>query len=278
MRIKARAHRRAVESMAGLLAVARLDQVVGELFRNSRRAGATRIDVRTEGCTLRVTDDGCGIDDVDVLLHLGATGWYGAVDGEEPAGIGFFALGSVCGPDRPVRIASRPVPELGNVERRAALYPETFRGQQAAEVSRSSKGRLSGSGTAVEMSLEQAPKEWWLDQVARYSRVPVLINAKRVERVEYATEEAPERMLKWRNSSVGVHAAGRLRQHSGACLDGRVYRLPTITSDDDPLIRIELEPGDGLRPHNPGADTLAPGDALDDLKRFLTAETGARII
>ena len=46
---------------------------------------------------------------------------------------------------------------------------------------------------------------------------------------------------------------------------------------DYPVIRIDADPGDGLRPRGPGEDGLAPGEALDDLKRYLRSETAARV-
>ena len=281
MRIQARAHRRAVHGVAGLLASATLGHVLGELFRNSRRAGATRIDISSVYTRFRVTDDGCGMDDLDILLHLGASGWCGAAADEEPEGIGFFTVASMCAPDRPVLLASRLRAEGNAAERHAALYPETFRGNAPARVSLDHldhKDWLNGSGTAVEMSLEEPPKDWWLTQMTRYCPLPVRINKREVDRVEYTAEQAPDRILKWRNSTVAVHAAGRFDEQDGACLDGRVYRLPTVSTKEDPVIRIDVDPGDGLRPKSPIAEVLALGEPLDDLKRFLSSETGARVL
>lgn len=282
MKIQARAHRRAVDSVAVLLAAATLDQVIGELFRNSRRAGATRIDITTmlpAPGNLRVTDNGRGIEDLDVLLHLGATGWCGQVEEkEEPDGIGFFTLASVCGPERPVQVASRPPANRGTSERRAALYPDTFRGHAPAEVARKNKGWLNGSGTAVQMTLEQPPNRGWLENAALYSPLPVKLDGHAVDRIEYAAQHAPDRVLKWRHSTVAIHAHGRFGEPSGACLDGRVYHLPTRTGTDERMVRINIDPEDGLRPKSPVSDLLAPGEALDDLERFLASEAGVVLI
>ena len=277
MQIQAKAHRTAVRSMAGLLANARIDQVIGELLRNSRRAGATRIEMTVAGARVRVCDDGCGMEDLDVLLHLGATGWCGPVEDEEPDGVGFFTVGGACGAGRPVRVASRPTVDRGNIERQAVLTPWTFRGEAPAEVSRKRNGWVRGSGTAVEMTLEDPPREWWLEQVARYFRLPVTINGSPAEQVEYASEQEPDRMLKWRNSNVAVHDPGRFDQRSWACLDGRTYCLPIVAAVDYPMIRVDADPADGLRPRGPGEDGLAPGEALEDLKRYLRSETAARV-
>ncbi|MEM3486388.1 MAG: ATP-binding protein, partial [Candidatus Methanomethyliaceae archaeon] len=64
---------------------------LGEIFQNALRAGATCVEVFwDEGrSVLTVVDDGGGIENADMLLTAGATGWTEAI---EPAGVGFFAL------------------------------------------------------------------------------------------------------------------------------------------------------------------------------------------
>ncbi len=72
-----------------------------ELLQNSRRAGATRVEVtirkvesssRTES-EVTVHDNGEGIADFARLLVLGESGWDSATqEKEDPAGMGFYAL------------------------------------------------------------------------------------------------------------------------------------------------------------------------------------------
>lgn len=76
---------------------------LGETMQNSRRAGATfvKFDLATpaEGeLTLTITDDGCGIEDFQVLLHLAESGWDNEqlVLSEKPFGIGLFSLFYAC--------------------------------------------------------------------------------------------------------------------------------------------------------------------------------------
>ncbi|MDL1894866.1 hypothetical protein FBQ82_01200 [Anaerolineae bacterium CFX7] len=68
-------------------------RVVRELFQNAYRAGATRVDVRWNSASaiLEIQDDGAGMDDPQILLDAGASGWDQAQI-IEPAGLGFFAL------------------------------------------------------------------------------------------------------------------------------------------------------------------------------------------
>ncbi len=66
--------------------------LVSELLQNARRAGATRIEIHHDAATqtLRIADDGCGIDDFQKLLTLNESGWEAATrDEEQPFGIGF---------------------------------------------------------------------------------------------------------------------------------------------------------------------------------------------
>lgn len=85
-----------------------LADVLGELFQNARRAGATRVDVETlhdgEHTILIVRDDGRGIDDPAALLALGHSGWDERIAAsEDPAGMGVFSLAG-----RHVEVRSRP--------------------------------------------------------------------------------------------------------------------------------------------------------------------------
>ena len=66
--------------------------LVSELLQNARRAGATRIEIDHDAAaqTLRIADDGGGIDDFQKLLTLNESGWDAATrDEEQPFGIGF---------------------------------------------------------------------------------------------------------------------------------------------------------------------------------------------
>lgn len=75
----------------------RFDEVFGELFQNSQRAGAKTVRIHTgaEGWTYR--DDGHGIPDIDgfrTLLSLGDSGFENpeVESFQHPMGLGFHAL------------------------------------------------------------------------------------------------------------------------------------------------------------------------------------------
>jgi hypothetical protein len=71
-----------------------------ELLQNSRRAGATLVDVTIEEvaeelphCIVTIHDNGAGIQDFAQLLIPGESGWSeGTKKTEDPAGMGFYAL------------------------------------------------------------------------------------------------------------------------------------------------------------------------------------------
>lgn len=73
--------------------------VLGELMQNARRANATHVafGFSPETKTLRVLDDGCGIDSIETLLTVAESGWNADVVAQEhPFGIGFLSALFAC--------------------------------------------------------------------------------------------------------------------------------------------------------------------------------------
>lgn len=66
--------------------------ILRELLQNSRRSGATRVDLQQSGKRWKYSDNGPGCEPQD-LLGLGASRWQAGVrEAETPAGCGFFSL------------------------------------------------------------------------------------------------------------------------------------------------------------------------------------------
>ncbi len=68
---------------------------VGELMQNARRAGAQRVhfDLDEQTKTLRVTDDGTGIEDFAKLLEFCGSGWDEKIQvSETPFGMGMYSV------------------------------------------------------------------------------------------------------------------------------------------------------------------------------------------
>jgi anti-sigma regulatory factor (Ser/Thr protein kinase) len=75
----------------------RLQTILIELLQNSRRAGASHVDVvaaEMDGrISISITNNGTGIDDFSTLLHLSHSAWdQNVIRLEDAAGIGFFSL------------------------------------------------------------------------------------------------------------------------------------------------------------------------------------------
>lgn len=73
--------------------------VLGELMQNARRAGASKVvfNYYPETRTLRVCDDGQGIDSIETLLTVAESGWdENTVSQEHPCGIGFLSALFAC--------------------------------------------------------------------------------------------------------------------------------------------------------------------------------------
>lgn len=73
--------------------------VLAELMQNARRAGASavRFDYDPDSLSLSVTDNGCGMESVESLLTVAASGWDASVaEVEHPYGIGFLSALYAC--------------------------------------------------------------------------------------------------------------------------------------------------------------------------------------
>ena len=111
--IRARVHDGAIDRVTRFFNASASDAFV-ELIQNTRRSGATRLDVATEaipagGIRVTVTDDGDGIADPAVLLSFGESGWDAeTAEREDPAGIGVYALSK-----RGCSVSSRPRTAIG---------------------------------------------------------------------------------------------------------------------------------------------------------------------
>ena len=95
--IRARVHRGAIDRVTRFYD-AGIASIFVELIQNSRRSGASAVDVAADELpddTVRVTvaDDGDGIADPAVLLSFGETGWDDeTAQREDAAGMGVYAL------------------------------------------------------------------------------------------------------------------------------------------------------------------------------------------
>ena len=119
---------------------AKIEDIFSETLQNSRRAGATRIDIHIRPRLLStpnsqlitISDDGSGIADPSVLLAYGRNGWNRElVKREDAAGMGFLSLARIgC------TVTSRPRSLNGRSYDgwRVELDPDHFTGKLPAAV------------------------------------------------------------------------------------------------------------------------------------------------
>ena len=241
---------------------ATIADIFTELLQNSRRAGASRIDVTWDGSSLTVADDGCGIPDPAVLLAFGESSWEdGRVGAEHPAGIGIYSLAR-----HPVRIASG---SPGGSGWAISLEPDHFTGLKAAPLSPADR---DSGGTTVTLDWHTDPKDA-LQNACRFLPIPVTWNGEELQQASLAagavaTEE-------WRGLRLSVHRNNgrtpRLNFH-GVLL--QTDRLPTVPDLNSRWIaEADVRHCPELRLTLPARKELVETPFLDEM-----AEAGYRAI
>ncbi len=99
-------------SKASRLFTGTLEGRIIEILQNSRRAGATHVNIINKDGFVTVCDNGGGIDDFSKLLNLGDSDWDDAMEkAEDPAGVGVFCLAprevTICRGNRKVCITEK---------------------------------------------------------------------------------------------------------------------------------------------------------------------------
>ena len=203
--IRARVHDGAIDRVSRFFNASVAD-AAAELIQNSRRSGATRLDVATEalpegGTVVTVTDDGFGIADPAVLLSFGESGWDAATaKREDPAGMGVYALSK-----RGCVISSRPgtaglAPKPGW---RVELTPECFLGKQEARIVACDDAPLP-SGTAISFRADESREgiKAAFAAAARHCPLAVTVNGEAVERKAFL--DGAVHVERWRGLAFGV--------------------------------------------------------------------------
>ena len=190
-------------------------QIIHEMLQNARRAGATRVDVRTESGRVSMTDNGRGIADPQTLLSLGTSEWNHDVGTSEcPAGMGFFSLAR-----RNASVESRQADGEGW---RIDLEPEHFTGQCAAEV-REGADAPAPQGTRVTFSRTRDGRNIAneIADAALYCPLTVTIDGNAVEREDFLQHAV--RVSLYEGVRIGVF-------HGPAKVDPKATGLPQTGS------------------------------------------------
>lgn len=166
--------------------------MLGELLQNARRAGAQRIMVEVGEASITVTDDGCGIANLQSMIHIAESGWDSDLQVRENA----FGMGVLS----TLYFAERlSVHSLGN----------SFSARTADIVSGQPINVVQGTprqGTSIHLEGVQAPLannallDWVSHQLARLCEafpVRVTLNGQDIPR------PLTDPSLAWRETEVG---------------------------------------------------------------------------
>ncbi len=200
-----------------------LQDLFVELIQNARRSGATHIDVRQSdnGKNIVFSDNGCGIEDPQSLLALGASGWdEDTLEAEDPAGIGVFALS-------PFGAVIRSRASGSDSGWFVNLTPDHFTGKLPAtiEPDETEEGTEiifphTASGAEIRHALENA---------ARYCRVSVAFDGVWIDQEPFLKRAFHTDT--WKGLCVGVLKGSGFRSETAINFHGLVVkaRLPQVS-------------------------------------------------
>ena len=206
--IRARVHDGAIDRVTRFFNATLADAFV-ELVQNSRRAGATRIDVGTQalpeaeasgGIRVTVTDDGNGIADPAVLLSFGESGWdEDTARREDPAGIGAYALSK-----RGCTVSSRARGPLLDLAPgwRVSLTPGCFLGKEEAAVVEAHAPWPHGTAISFMADESLVMIQGAVAAAARHCPLRVTFNGEPVERKAFL--DGALHAERWRGLTFGV--------------------------------------------------------------------------
>jgi hypothetical protein len=178
---------------------ASLEDILNELLQNARRANATSIDLTVSEVGkqnyLTIADDGDGVATPDLLLSLGESQWQkDTVQGEDPAGMGFFSL------------ALRPT-EVHSGAWKMQLEPAHFSGEATAPVFQAEP--VQGTRITFPISGEEVRFLETLDRCGklRYFPLPLRLQGREIQRQDFLKDALMVR--EWNGLRIGV-----VRQYS----------------------------------------------------------------
>ncbi|SNS68675.1 hypothetical protein SAMN06295912_11280 [Sphingomonas laterariae] len=247
--------------------------VLAEIIQNSRRAGATRIDIakveREHGPVLHIRDDGRGIADPAKFLTLGDSGWNEDIArSEDPAGMGVFSLAG-----RRIAVQSHAA-ELG-AGWQATITPDAWESGKALDLAPSD----IAEGTQIEIDM---PESWaiTLDQAvkdaARFFPVPIWFGGDRLPQESFLA--GAKRIETWNGCSIGIFADEHLIQREKPRINFHGLtvpcRLPHIHDADSGrgfYAKVDILDAPALQLVLPARKEMVQNAALDALREACEA-------
>ena len=186
-----------------------LHDMMTELFQNARRAGATEINVDTDGDILRIRDNGNGIPDPTLLLRFGGSEWAETTSQrEDPAGMGLYSIAGTT-----ATITTRT--DRNDPGWAVTLKPHHYRGESAADVRTphpATLKRLNNHGTEIAIDLGTRPRsdngrdnptaKQTVEAAALHLPVAVRINGIQVDQTDYLASALA--IKTWKGLRIGV--------------------------------------------------------------------------
>lgn len=193
-------------------------QILNELFQNSRRAGATKVEIETTRHTISVADDGNGIHDPAALLAFGLSGWdERTARSEHPAGMGVYSLARRSSS----RISSRT---RGASAWTVELTPDVFVGDRPAQVAQDTEfPRDHGTTVSFARKTDEYNPVKMIKQAARHFPLPVTLNGEPLEQGDFLADAI--HVETWEGVRIGVFDQG---QSKGMNFHGTIIGNPDL--------------------------------------------------
>ena len=175
---------------------ATISTITNELLQNSRRAGATRVDVTINAVgRIKIADDGAGIADPETILAFGLSQWSPTTaDSENPAGMGLYSLAR----RKQVRIQSKSAySDAWCVN----LTPDHFVGRLSAPIE-TVDDYDRPHGTTIEFD-GNFNDEAMINNAAKYYPLPVHVNGKPASQVDFLKDALHTEL--WQGVRIGVY-------------------------------------------------------------------------
>jgi hypothetical protein len=256
----------------------RTSTIAAELLQNSRRAGATHIDItitslattgeKKDGCRVIINDNGAGIDNPDLLLTFGGSGWLEDMQtSETPAGMGFWVVA-------PFGVAVRS-------KNWVATIPKEAFGHDGVGTLTEVDESIDGTTVSFEIDRRYEEVSSAFLRESEYFPVPVTINGSIVPQIDFlhdATAIIEIDGIRYgvfnRNVASIKYGQGDLNVH-GHIVSARLPNLTEVAplphehsrrSGREWVSRAQIIDAPALRLVLPTRDRVIEGPALENLR------------
>lgn len=236
---------------------ATLTDIFNELLQNSRRSGASRVEISLvelgSVTWVELIDDGCGIFKDGVGVILGESGWDEATrEREDPAGMGIFSLAH-----RGATLESNGC--------RASLTEAQFCGRESYAIEKSDRQlgtKISFPAIAAEVGQVAAV----VKKCSCYYPLPVILNGREVERQEFLANSIDRHS--WRGLRIGVtqSCAGDRINFYGLVVGQRLPTVREVRGYKKYEVRIEVADAPELKLVLPARKEVVENDFFEEVK------------